>query len=176
MESIVKKIAKVKGIGYILIAVAAAVIFLLLPSSKTASDENSAKADAAADNTAKEAEEYISSLEAKTEELLKQINGITDCKVMMIADSGYSNTYAADHTIQRSFDGSGKTSSESEQKKYVTSSSGGSVSLVKSKESFPKICGIAVICPNSGDSARLAVVETLKALFNLSSNRISVQK
>ncbi|MBQ7647220.1 MAG: hypothetical protein IJS94_08130 [Clostridia bacterium] len=176
MESIVKKIAKVKGIGYILIAVAAAVIFLLLPSSNGSSGGKSENSGDAAVISAKDAEEYISILERKTEELLNRINGISDCKVMLIADSGYTGSYAADQTVQRSFDGSGKTMSESEQKKYVTVSSGGSVSLVRTKESFPKICGIAVICPDSGDSARLAVTETLKALYNLSSNRISVQK
>ena len=176
MDGIVKKIAKIKGVGYILIAIAAAVIFLLLPSSKDQAKDNGSQYETEAEKTANDAEEYISSLERKTESILKEISGVSECKVMISFESGYYYSYAADQTIQRSYDGNGGTSNESEQKKYVTVNSGGSVSLVKIKESFPKICGIAVICPNSNDNVRLAVTETVKALFNLSSNRISVQK
>lgn len=169
MESIVKKIAKIKGIGYIALAVGAAVLLLLIPSSKKNDDKEIQPYE-------KSAEEYISSLEKKTEELLKKIDGVSECKVMINVDAGYQYYYAADQTVQHSFGSDGKTLSDSEQKKYVTVGSSGTVSLVKTKEAFPKISGIAVVCPGSNDGVRLAVTETVKALFNISSNRISVQK
>ena len=167
MDGILKKIMKIKGIGYIALAVAAAIMILCLPSEKESAENRSPKADAF--------DEYASALERETESILAKISGVGECKVMITFENGFAYSYAADQTLQQSFGDNGKVLSSSAEKRYITVNSGGTSSPVELKKTMPKISGIAVICPKASDSTRLTVTETVKALFNLSSNRISVQ-
>ena len=85
------KIFKAKGIGFILLAFAAGIVLLLLPENSESQEANSSPSV-----------EYVSTLEASLESILKDICG-AECKAMITLETGYSYTYASNEKLETEY-------------------------------------------------------------------------
>jgi stage III sporulation protein AG len=158
---------KIKGIGYILLAILAGIILLVLP---TGSGEETAKEEP----VYKSANEYCLALETKTEELIKEL-GVKSCKVQITLVYGYEYAYAADQRVNQTNDSTGSVATKEIEKKYVVITSSKGSETVLLREKMPTVQGIAVVCKGASYETQYKIVSLLTALFDIPSNKISVQ-
>lgn len=158
---------KIKGIGYIFLGILAGVILLLIPTEREAKNETTP--------VYKSANEYCLSLEAKTSELLNELDGVKSCKVQITLVYGYEYVYATDQHIVEAFTSDGKTSNKETNKEYVVITSNSGSETVLLREKMPTVQGIAVVCNGASYESQYKIISILTALFDISSNKISVQ-
>ena len=117
-------------------------------------------------------EEYRLQLEDQTQKLIKELEGVSDCKVMITLESGYEYLYASDQTLDRTYDNSGTLLSSKADKKYILDGEGCPIII---SETPPVVCGIAVVAKNISAETEYKIIRLLQAVYGISSNRISVQ-
>ncbi len=125
-----------------------------------------------ADTSAPSSLEYREILERQTAELICDIEGIKSCRVIITLESGFEYTYAADKYSSQKYSSDGNTE-QTEAKTEIFASGDGNAVLVKEK--MPRVAGVAVVCKNADANARLKIISLLSALFDIGSDRISVQ-
>ncbi len=162
-----KKLLKIKGIGYIFLGVLAGVILLLIPTEK--------EAPSAEEPIYKSASEYCLALEEKTEALISELDGVKSCKVQITMVYGYEYVYATDQRVAETYNSDGNTETKEIEKKYVIITSSGGSEPVLLREKMPTIQGIAVVCRGASYETQYKIISLLTALFDISSNKISVQ-
>lgn len=158
---------KIKGIGYILLAILAGVILLILPAESGEDTANNQP-------VYKSANEYCLELEAKTEELIKEL-GVKNCKVQITLVYGYEYAYAADQRVNQKNDSTGSVAEKEIEKKYVVITSNKGSETVLLREKMPTVQGIAVVCKGASYEMQYKIISLLTALYDIPSNRISVQ-
>ena len=119
-----------------------------------------------------DSEEYRLQLEEQTRKLIKELEGVSDCRVMITLESGYEYLYASDQTLDRAYDNSGVLLSSKADKKYILEGNGNPIIF---SETPPVVCGIAVVAKNISAETEYKIVRLLRAVYGISSNRISVQ-
>lgn len=150
-----------------MLGILAGVILLLIPTGNDGT---------AAENSAgQSANEYCLSLEQKTTALLKELDGVKDCKVQITLVYGYEYIYAADQHINETFNSNGSTAAKETEKKYVVITSDGKNGTVLLRETMPTVQGIAVVCNNASYETQYQIISMLTALYDIPSNKISVQ-
>lgn len=158
-----------KNKNKIIIAVGVVGVLLILLSELnfgTASGENKKNADKDTDYAS-----YVNSLNAELTELLSSIDGVGECRVMITLRNTSESVYA------KNSDSSSSDNSNSSSDEYVIYDSENGDSPILLKENFPDIEGVAIVC-SGGDNIAVKekVIKCVSALFNISSNRISVTK
>ncbi len=116
--------------------------------------------------------EYREMLENETTELLCGINGIKSCRVIITLESGFEYTYASDKYSSQKYASDGNAE-HVEAKSEIFASGDGNAVLVKEK--MPRVAGVAVVCSGADAETRLKIISLLSALFDIGSDRISVQ-
>ena len=154
------KLLKIKGVGFILLAFAAGVILLLMP---TGSEE--VKSDTT------EFSSYATRLKVELEELLENATG-RKCSVMLSFETGYSYVYAVDERLDTSYGDKGMTS-KSVSKEYVTVTKDGREAPVIIKETPPQVKGVAIVCKKGTEVDRENIISTVVSLFDLSYESVS---
>lgn len=163
MNAWIEKFKKVKGIGFIILALAAGLILIAWPSgAKTSSPDG--------EFTYTSTESYRRALEKDIAKLLESIPEVKNCAVMVTLKSGFEYYYAADQQLTN---GGGNTDS---RKEFVLAGYGGNEQPVLIEERTPKVSGVAVVCPGVSASAEYKIIQMLSALFALPTNRISVTR
>lgn len=116
-------------------------------------------------------EQYIVSLEDKTQSIISSIDGVGKCKVMITLQETDENFFA------QNTDESTDSGSISKKSEYVLYEDNNNDSPVLIKQSFPKVMGVAVVC-QGGDNAAVKekIVSAVSSLFGISSAKISVSK
>lgn len=149
---------------YIVIACVLGVALILL--SELVPSVSTKKADDGMDY-----QEYIVSLEEKTQDIISSIDGVGKCKVMITLCETDESVYASN--IEENTD-SGHISKKNE---YVFYEDNNNDSPVLIKQTFPKVMGVAVVC-QGGDNAfvKERVISAVSSLFGISSAKISVSK
>ncbi len=110
-------------------------------------------------------------LEKRVENLVKQVDGVGECLVMVTLESSSRLIYAADYTYNTAL----QADSGSEKVLLVETDSGPVGLLIA--ELQPSVKGVAVVCTGGGDAAvRREVTSLIGAALNLSSGRIYVTK
>lgn len=114
---------------------------------------------------------YVNSLDDELTELIANIDGVGTCKVMITLKNTSESVYA------KNTENSSSDSSSSQNDEYVIYSGENGDSPLLLKENFPQIEGVAVVC-SGGDNVKIQeqIKKCVSALFNISSNRISVSK
>lgn len=114
---------------------------------------------------------YVNNLTDELTNIISNINGVGACKVMITLKNTSESIYAQNSEI------STNDSSSSENNEYVIyNGENGDVPILL-KENFPEIEGVAVVCSGGDNIAvREQIIKCVSALFNISSNRISVSK
>lgn len=114
---------------------------------------------------------YVNSLNTELTELLSSIDGVGECRVMITLRNTSESVYA------KNSDSSSSDNSKSNSDEYVIYDSENGDSPILLKENFPDVEGVAIVC-SGGDNIAVKekVIKCVSALFNISSNRISVTK
>ena len=157
----------------VLVVLAAAVLVLLLLSESLA---DSQKQTALKSDTEAYAQQYIESTQKELETLLESINGAGRVRVMLTLENCYENVYAKAYNQSESNQSDMQKSENTEE--YVIIKNGSNTEeslLIKVYE--PKIKGVAVVAQGAGNATvKKAITQTVCALFNISSTRVSVEK
>lgn len=114
---------------------------------------------------------YVNGLNSELCTLISSMDGVGECKVMITLKNTTESVYA------KNTENSQNDSSYNENNEYVIYDGENGDSPILLKENFPEIEGVAVVC-SGGDNVvvREKIMQCVSALFNISSNRISVSK
>ena len=134
------------------------------------------KEPVSAENTAEFSARYVSETEKQLESILRSIDGAGRVTVMITLESCYENVYAIKESyVEERDDASSKKESEEEYILVKNGSSNEECLLVKVFE--PQIKGVAVVAEGADSSSvKNAITQTVCALFNISSAKVSVEK
>lgn len=121
-------------------------------------------------------DEYVSDLENRLTAMISSIDGAGETKVMVTLESGSEEIYLHDYDYGENIDPSGKNSLERKDEYVIVDSGSGEKGIVvRVKE--PEIRGVAVVCKGAdSETVRSRIVETVTALLDISSARVSVAK
>ena len=159
-----KRVSAKNGFAFALIGVIAGVMLLVIPASKTESETP---------ETALTAEEYCALMEEKAQTLIMGLSGVGKCRVVITLSEGYGYFYASDQVVSE--ESSGDKYVKKTEKKIVLSETGSGKTPTKISETLPKVAGVAVVCPGADYATKYRIIELMCALFDIKSNRISVQ-
>ena len=127
--------------------------------AKTAKTAANAGGSAAVSETA-----YREQLETQLTELIEQLDGAGKTVVMVTLESGEETIYAVDT----------QSGQMQNQETHVLLEDG---SALEETTYLPAVCGVAVVCDGGGDVRVAArITELVRALLNLSANRICVEQ
>ena len=145
--------------GLLMLAVAG-----LLPSADQADAPQSGESSQAADRQA-----YARELEAQLQDLIGRMDGAGETLVMVTLEEGENYVYVTDEKYDES--------RQNYEKEHVLYSTGGGSSPLLETTYMPTVRGVAILC-EGGEDARVVgkITETVSALLNLGTNRISVAK
>ena len=160
--SFFRKCKRIKGLPYLLLALAAGLILLLLPSGSR---------DEAAISDVPDSTAYRLALEQEVRSLLRELEGVEDCTVVLTLSYGYEYTYATDQRVKEQSDGNYKET----EKTIVLAAENGNQAPLPLREKQPVVCGAAVVCPGADEAIRARISALLRALFALEDPFISIQ-
>ncbi|MCM1285649.1 MAG: hypothetical protein NC213_02525 [Acetobacter sp.] len=115
--------------------------------------------------------EYTVQLEKKLTDIISNISGVGQCKVMITLENSSENVYATDSEFKNNDD------TVNQKDEYVIYDSKNGETPVLIKEYFPQVMGVTVVC-SGGDNIEIRekIIDAVTALFNISANRVSVSK
>lgn len=147
---------------YVLLVMAAGAVLLLLPAGRQSAPEER-EAAGQEEGSSFELDEF----EKKLAQVLSQIEGAGEAKVVLTLDGGSRQVLARNQ--DREGDGGGSST-------VVTVGKGsGTQEVVPLQTVAPQFRGALVVCPGGGDAqVRLRLIEAVSALTGLGANRISV--
>ena len=160
-EGALAKLGKIKGIGYIAIALAAGLVLLLMGGGE--------EETVSTDRTALYVEEQRKSLEALGEEIC----GV-DCKAAVYISEGFGYSYAEDQNLKISYNADGTVAEKETALTNRTVNTDGGTALVAVKETTPQIKGVAVVCPDAEQSKLQTLKSLIMALYSLESDAVFV--
>lgn len=110
-------------------------------------------------------DEFCRNTEARLEELLKNIDGVGDVRVMITAGSSGEYVYAV----------SSRSDSDRKEQDYVVLKKGSEEEALIQNVLSPKITGVVVVCEGGGrDKVREEVYNTVSAVLGVGSGKIYV--
>ncbi len=122
------------------------------------------------------ADEYIEIQEEKLEKLLESIDGAGNVEVMITLESCYENVYLKDSAVKTESNES-DFSKEQEDKYIITKNTTNDQGGLIIKVYEPVVKGVAVVAEGGdNEKIKMAVLETVSAVFNINSSNISVEK
>ena len=121
-------------------------------------------------------DEYIKEQEEKLKALIEKIDGAGETEVMITLESCYENVYLKDSNLKtESTEGVFK---EEQEESFVMAKTGSNTQdgvIIKVYE--PVVKGVAVVATGGDDEkVKMAIIETVSAVFNINSTNISVEK
>lgn len=153
MIRMMDKLRSVKGIGLLVLGLAAGVMLLILGNSADAKPDESAPTEEAFSFEA-----YEKSLTERLEEMIGRVEGVSGVHVMLTLERGYSDELAKD----------------GEAYLTVKQSNGAEDTVTISREA-PEVKGVAVICKGGDDPIiQQQIIGMISALFHLTTGRIFV--
>jgi stage III sporulation protein AG len=158
----------------IVLLVCAVLALLLLVVSEFTNNESVEKNEKTSGYVSSAA--YIEEQEEKLKELLETIDGAGQVEVMITLESCYENVYLKDKNLKTE-SGNGDFKEESDETYIMAKTSSNTQEGVIIKVYEPVVKGVAVVA-TGGDSekVKMAIIETVSAVFNIDSTNISVEK
>lgn len=131
----------------------------------------SASSNTSTKSTQTDYDEYVTSLENKTADLISSIDGVGRCKVMITLEQSDENVFA------KNTDESNSSGSYSKKSEYVLYEDNNNDTPILVKQYFPKVKGVAVVCTGGDDVViREKIISSISSLFGISGTKISVSK
>lgn len=168
MNELPKKIlAGLKKYKYAVLVVLLGVALMLLPFGKK---EETPEAEVQEDPLTDEA--YAQTLEQRLEDMLCQVSGAGQVRVMLTLQTGSRTEYQTDTQISDS-----GTQSQEERKTVILSEGSAYDKAAVSAVQYPRFQGALILCQGADQSTvRLSLVNAVAALTGLSSGQITVIK
>lgn len=142
----------------------------LLPSGRSDKADSTIDVQASLDET----EKYRQDIERQLTELISDIKGVGDVRVMITITGTKEYVYAEKSDLDRKTEGSGE--SVRSQGEIVLADGGGEKQPVLRKITAPQIGGAAVVCDGAADpQTKERIVNVISAVLGLPFNRISVE-
>lgn len=153
MRQLIEKLSAVKGLGLLVIGLAAGVVLLVLGNRAEKTE-----VEPAVTEVSFSFETYEKALSERLAEMIARVKGVSGVHVMLTLERGYSEEFAKDG------------------ENYLTvKQSDGGQETVKLSQEAPEIKGVAVICKGGDDpNVQKQIIEMISALFHLSASRIFV--
>ena len=150
---------------YVLLILATGVILMVVPLGKSSEVKEETKKPVWT-------EPSVTEIERQLEELLTQVDGAGETKVMLTLQKGTSYEYQSDSVVQR------ETDSQKEETQMVfASDSNGADAPVLIGVTYPVFQGAVVVCQGADrPSVQLAVINAVSSLTGLRSEHIAVIK
>lgn len=126
-------------------------------------------------------QQYIENLEIRLTEMLKNISGVGDAKVMITLESTANVIYAQNEQSDNQTQGAQGQDNASNKNSYnsqhvIIEESGDKKPLIETNI-MPEIKGVAVVCSGGGDIMVIKnITDLVSALLALPTNRICVTK
>ena len=120
--------------------------------------------------------EYVTELEERITSIISSIDGAGATRVMVTFESGGEDIYLHDSDYGENAASDGKNSVERKDEYVIIDGSSGEQGIVV-RRAEPKVRGVAVVCEGGGsETVRAQITETVTALLDISSARVSVAK
>ncbi len=162
-----KILAGLKKYKYAVLVVLLGVALMLLPFGKK---EETPEAEVQEDPLTDEA--YAQTLEQRLEDMLCQVSGAGQVRVMLTLQTGSRTEYQTDTQISDS-----GTQSQEERKTVILSEGSAYDKAAVSAVQYPRFQGALILCQGADQSTvRLSLVNAVAALTGLSSGQITVIK
>ncbi len=175
MSEILNKIKDIKiGKKNILLIAICVFMILVITGSELFTDDE--KIVSATENTPEFSSQYIEKTEKELEKLLGEISGAGNVKVMITLESCFENVYAVGENIKEE---KNENNYESEiQEEYIIIKNGSSTEeCLVVKVYQPVVKGVAVVAEGADNSSvKNAITQTVCALFDINSTKVSVEK
>lgn len=157
----------------VLVICAVAALVLLIASGFSEEKEASEQYDV---NLNVSSTEYINKQEEKLRELIEKIDGAGEAEVMITLESCYENVYLKDSSLKT--ESTSGVFKEEQEESFVMAKTGSNTQdgvIIKVYE--PVVKGVAVVATGGDDEkVKMAIIETVSAVFNINSTNISVEK
>ena len=118
---------------------------------------------------------YVTELEGKICDLVKNLTGSSDCRVMITLRSGIEYVYATDASENNNNSPGGDSKEQSEKKVTVVSDKQSGEKAVIVTEKYPQVAGVAIICaaPNAS-SVILSVKNAVATALGIEQGHVCV--
>lgn len=160
-------LAGLKKYKYAVLVLLLGIALMLLPFGKK---EEAPEAEVQEDTLTDEA--YAQALEQRLEDMLCQVSGAGQVRVMLTLQTGSRTEYQTDTQISDS-----ETQSQEERKTVILSEGSAYDKAAVSAVQYPRFQGALILCQGADQSTvRLSLVNAVAALTGLSSGQITVIK
>ena len=160
-------LAGLKKYKYAVLVLLLGIALMLLPFGKK---EEAPEAEVQEDTLTDEA--YAQTLEQRLEDMLCQVSGAGQVRVMLTLQTGSRTEYQTDTQISDS-----ETQSQEERKTVILSEGSAYDKAAVSAVQYPRFQGALILCQGADQSTvRLSLVNAVAALTGLSSGQITVIK
>ena len=157
----------------ILVAIAIFIMVLLLVS-EFLTPENTESISK--ENTEIYSSQYIEKTEKELEALLENISGAGEVKVMITLENCYENVFAKGYS-EKNDSKTDSQKSESEEEYIIIKNGSNNEECLVVKVYEPTVKGVAVIAQGAGNTqVKNAITQTVCALFDISTAKVSVEK
>ena len=162
-----KILAGLKKYKYAVLVLLLGIALMLLPFGK---QEETTETEAQVETLSDEA--YAQALEQRLEDMLCQVSGAGQVRVMLTLQTGSRTEYQTDTQISDS-----ETQSQEERKTVILSEGSAYDKAAVSAVQYPRLQGALILCQGADQSTvRLSLVNAVAALTGLSSGQITVIK
>ncbi len=162
MNSLIQRLLKIKGIGYIAMALVAGIALLLINTGDSAPTVTQDKNQA-----------FVRAREAELCELAGQLCGVK-CKAAVSIRGGYQYTYASDQSVRSVYNSDGTVAEKETAITGRTVNVSGGTAMVPVKETPPDIKGVAIVCPKASAADLSALKAMVMALYGLDEKAVFV--
>lgn len=162
-----KILAGLKKYKYAVLVLLLGIALMLLPFGKK---EETTETEVQVETLSDEA--YAQALEQRLEDMLCQVSGAGQVRVMLTMQTGSRTEYQTDTQISNS-----ETQSQEERKTVILSEGSAYDKAAVSAVQYPRFQGALILCQGADQSTvRLSLVNAVAALTGLSSGQITVIK
>ena len=162
-----KILAALKKYKYAVLVLLLGIALMLLPFGKK---EETTETEVQVETLSDEA--YAQALEQRLEDMLCQVSGAGQVRVMLTLQTGSRTEYQTDTQISDS-----ETQSQEERKTVILSEGSAYDKAAVSAVQYPRFQGALILCQGADQSTvRLSLVNAVAALTGLSSGQITVIK
>lgn len=178
-----EKIREFLSKNFILVVFCGVGILLVLFSNLFFSSDSSGKKAAVGEKAEDITAAYVRQMTDELKKLVKSIEGVGACEVMMTVESSSEYIYVAEerkNEQQMEETESGRhraeTKKEGEQTYIIINDGNGQKALIKTTL-LPKVKGVVVLCSGADDpNVKLRVIDAVTTIFGISSSRVCVVK
>lgn len=157
----------------VLVAIAVLIMILLFFSEFIYENNNETVSK---EDTEVYSSQYIKTTEKELEELLENINGAGEVKVMITLETCYENVFAKGYN-EKNDNKTDSYKSESEEEYIIIKNGSNNEECLVVKVYEPTVKGVAVIAQGGGNiQVKNAITQTVCSLFDISTAKVSVEK